>query len=276
MQLGEIRANGPRDGQTAEQQVRALYEYVLALKRQLDFVLCNLEAENLSEDLQEDMKAGNKVEQVIRRFTDGDFESYFRQTAKQIEAKVEEDGVVSAINLSPEGLKIDAQKLDINGVVSINGYFKVGTDGKLECVAGKIGGFEIGAKQLYTGYNDEDVAPTLYLGSEDLKKAYEIGGSGARKDWRLKVGSNFGVTANGTPYFTGGQITGAQIIEQSGGRSLDVGAKVKEISDGIDGLLELNRVKATEMTLGEEKLELREITINGTVYQVLAKAEASE
>ena len=55
-----------------------------------------------------------------------------------------------------------------------------------------------------------------------------------------------------------------------------MGAKVKEISDGIDGLLELNRVKATELTLGEEKLELREITINGTVYQVLAKAEASE
>ena len=56
----------------------------------------------------------------------------------------------------------------------------------------------------------------------------------------------------------------------------EIAAKVKEISDGIDGLLELNRVKATELTLGEEKLELREITINGTVYQVLAKAEASE
>lgn len=272
MQLGEIRANGPQDGQTAEQQVRALYEYVLALKRQLDFVLSNLEDDNLSDDLQEDMKAGSQVEQVIRRFTNGDFESYFRQTAKSIEAKVEEDGVVAAINLSPEGLRIDSDRLNVNGVVSINGYFKVGADGKLYAVAGRIGGFEIGEKQLYTGENSASVVPTLYLGSEDLQKNFEVGGSGARKDWRLKVGSNFGVTADGTPYFTGGKILGAQLIEQGGGSSIDVGAKVKEITEGIAGLLELNRVKLNALTFGTAALELRDVTIDGVTYKVLAQA----
>ena len=147
-----------------------------------------------------------------------------------------------------------------------------GADGKLYAVAGRIGGFEIGEKQLYTGENSASVVPTLSLGIEDLQTNFEVGGSGARKDWRLKVGSNFGVKADGTPYFTGGKILGAQLIEQCGGSSIDVGAKVKEITEGIAGLLELNRVKLNALTFGTAVLELRDVTIDGVTYKVLAQA----
>jgi hypothetical protein len=60
--------------------------------------------------------------------------------AGEVELKVDANGIVQAINLSPEGAKINVTKLDINGIVTANGNFKILLDGSMEAVNGKFSG----------------------------------------------------------------------------------------------------------------------------------------
>jgi hypothetical protein len=70
--------------------------------------------------------------------------SEIRQTAQEISSevsrKVGDDEVISKINQSAEAVSIQAQKLNINGVISANGNFKVDTNGNMECKNGKFTG----------------------------------------------------------------------------------------------------------------------------------------
>lgn len=58
-------------------------------------------------------------------------ESSLEVMAGEIEAKVDADGIVNALNLSTEGLKIDVNLLDVNGFVSLNGDTVISEDGTL-------------------------------------------------------------------------------------------------------------------------------------------------
>ena len=61
-------------------------------------------------------------------------------TAEEIALKVSKDSVVNEINLSEEGIQINADKLNINGVLSANGNFKVNMDGTIEATNGIFNG----------------------------------------------------------------------------------------------------------------------------------------
>ena len=50
------------------------------------------------------------------------------------------DNVVSAINLSREGVKILGEKISLEGLVTVNSYFRVGLDGSIEARNGKFSG----------------------------------------------------------------------------------------------------------------------------------------
>lgn len=56
--------------------------------------------------------------------------------ARDIALKVDYNGVISAINVSPEYISIDASKINLNGAVTANNYFKVNLDGSVESVKG--------------------------------------------------------------------------------------------------------------------------------------------
>lgn len=56
--------------------------------------------------------------------------------AREIGLKVDYDGVISAINVSPEYISIDASKINLNGAVTANNYFKINLDGSVESVKG--------------------------------------------------------------------------------------------------------------------------------------------
>ncbi len=60
--------------------------------------------------------------------------------ADQIALKVEKGAVIAAINLSPEEVAIKAEKINLNGAVTANNYFKINLDGSVETSAIKIGG----------------------------------------------------------------------------------------------------------------------------------------
>lgn len=81
--------------------------------------------------------------------------SRITQTETEIESKVSAGEIASSINQTAQSVKIDASKIDFNGIVTANNYFKILTDGSMECISGKIGGFWIDSTSLYayaTGY----------------------------------------------------------------------------------------------------------------------------
>ena len=60
-----------------------------------------------------------------------------------VSKKVGKDEIISKINQSAESISIDANKLNINGVVSANGNFTVDTNGNMICNNGQFNGGKI-------------------------------------------------------------------------------------------------------------------------------------
>lgn len=75
--------------------------------------------------------------------------SRITQTETEIESKVSAGEIASSINQTAQSVKINASKINFNGIVTANSYFKILTDGSMECISGKIGGFWIDSTSLY-------------------------------------------------------------------------------------------------------------------------------
>lgn len=60
-----------------------------------------------------------------------------------VSTKVGEDEIISSINQTSEQVTINASKINLNGVVTANNYFKINLDGSMETIAGKIAGWTI-------------------------------------------------------------------------------------------------------------------------------------
>lgn len=80
--------------------------------------------------------------------------SEIKQTSDEINIevskKVNEDKVVSAINLSPEKITLDSNRLEINST-----YFKLDEEGRIESTSGKIGGYNLEADNFNTEIKTE-------------------------------------------------------------------------------------------------------------------------
>src|SRR5574344_611652 len=66
--------------------------------------------------------------------------SHFKMNQNEIEAKVNKDGIISSINLSPEEIKIKAEKIKLEGLVTANENFKILLDGSIEANKGTFKG----------------------------------------------------------------------------------------------------------------------------------------
>lgn len=75
--------------------------------------------------------------------------SEIKQTADeiniQVAKKVNENEIVSAINLSPDKIKLKSNRLEIDST-----YFKLSEDGRIESTSGKIGGYNLEADNFNT------------------------------------------------------------------------------------------------------------------------------
>ena len=193
----------------SEQKIQQILETVMQLDKQLRYVMYNLDTDNMTDEMTQtvtDMKAAAR--EIETKVSDGEFMSYVKQTARELELRVQKDEVVACINMSPEEIKIIAQKISLEGLVTVNGFFKIHLDGTMEATGGKIAGWTIGQGELYTGYNTAEVSPGLYLGTRNIEKAVAIAGSGERADWRMKIGAAFGVTAAGDVFGESGNFRG--------------------------------------------------------------------
>lgn len=86
-------------------------------------------------------------------------EASIKVNSDAIELKVNKNGIVSAINQTSESVKIQASKISLEGLTTINNLFKVNTDGSIEATnavisgkitasTGTIGGWRITADAL--------------------------------------------------------------------------------------------------------------------------------
>ncbi len=72
------------------------------------------------------------------------WETRVEQTETNITSKVSKSSISSEINQTAQDVKISASKINFNGLVTANNYFKINKNGSMEAISGKIGGWTIG------------------------------------------------------------------------------------------------------------------------------------
>lgn len=78
--------------------------------------------------------------------------SRITQTETSISSKVSKGDIASSINQTAQSVKINASKIDFNGLVTANTYFKINTDGSFTAKKGTIGNFTVTSGKITTGY----------------------------------------------------------------------------------------------------------------------------
>lgn len=127
------------------QERRAIKEYLFQLTEQLRYMMNNLDEENFSEDFKAQIETERSDSNIVQRVEDVQrgLESVRRQTAEGFSQTVSKDGIISAINQSAELVQIIANKIALEGYVTINTTFRIGEDGSMTCTGGKIADFDI-------------------------------------------------------------------------------------------------------------------------------------
>ncbi len=70
------------------------------------------------------------------------------ELAIEVHGKVDGDKVISSINATPEEIKINGEKISLEGQVTANETFKIHEDGSMEATGGTIGGWTINENSL--------------------------------------------------------------------------------------------------------------------------------
>ena len=105
-------------------------QYLYRMNENLRYMFNNLTPEdNYSEEAR------------LTYVADGERQSTIEVTLDHINLQmVDKDEVVSAINMSREQVKILAEKIQMEGLVTVNSYFQIGLDGSITARNGKFSG----------------------------------------------------------------------------------------------------------------------------------------
>ena len=170
--------------------------YLFTLTEQLKYVLNNLDPqENYSETAR------------LTLVTDGERQASIEASLDSIKLDyVSKNGIVSAINLSEELIQIEASKIRLEGVVTVNGNFKVGLDGSIEANNGRFQGAISGSSislggNANTGYIVVNNGSGAEIGRWDKNGISVKAGS-------FNIGEKFKVDTSGNLEATGGKFTG--------------------------------------------------------------------
>lgn len=156
-------------------------DYLYKLNKNLKYMFNNLTPEDNYSELAR-----------LTMVTDGQRQASIETTLEGINLNyVSKDGVVSAINLSEELIQIDASKIKLEGMVTVNGYFKVGLDGSIEARNGKFSGSISGSDIALGGVGGGDGYIVVYNSS-----GTEIGRWD--KDGIIATGGTFSGTITGS------------------------------------------------------------------------------
>lgn len=112
-----------------EKQRRQIMEYLYQLTEQLRYVLSNLDEENFSDDFKAEVQQSERINDITQRIDDAQqgLSSMRRQTAEGFAQTVSKDGVISAINQSSEMVQVAADKINLQGYVTVTDLSGNGT-----------------------------------------------------------------------------------------------------------------------------------------------------
>lgn len=146
---------------------RQILEYLYQLTEQLRFILENLDADNFTEDFKESIENTGAVEKLEQKVEDAQngLVSLRRQTADGFEQTVRKNGIISAINQSAEMIQIIANRIRLEGYVTINGTFSIDEQGYLRCSGGTIGAFSVDANGGLMGMAPLKIGNMMIQGS---------------------------------------------------------------------------------------------------------------
>ena len=125
--------------------------------------------------------------------------------SSQISLRVEKDGVISAINQSSESVVIDAKKINLNGVTTINNSFRVEADGTTH-----IGGFTVEGGRLYWKGRD-------YFANDS--RSLKLGVSQTATEGVVDVAFNAATTGRFGVKAVGSNMGGAAIYGSTGSQT---------------------------------------------------------
>lgn len=130
-------------------------DYLYKLNKNLKYMFNNLTPEDNYSELAR-----------LTMVTDGQRQATIEATLDSISLNyVSKDNVISAINLSEGLAKIEAEKIQLEGVVTVNGYFKVGLDGSITARNGKFSGSISGSDIALGGVGGGDGYIVVYNSS---------------------------------------------------------------------------------------------------------------
>ena len=109
------------------------------------------------------------------------------------------NNIASIINQTATTVAINANKININGVVSANTYFKINTDGSMEAKSGKIANWNITTDRIYAGTSSDYVGMSPGILSSSEYYSFWAGNS-------TPASAPFAVTRTGKLYATSGEV----------------------------------------------------------------------
>jgi len=171
LDLPDIRESDLSDAK----ERKKILEYLYQLTEQLRMVLGNIGEDNLSSDLVQIIRDGDGSEEMM---------SAIEQNAKAIRMTVKRGKIISEINQSAEEIKIKAEKISLEGLVTVNKGFEIREDGSMKATAGSLGAFSADAAGNLAG------AASLKVGGMTLSGTKAAG---------LKIGVDNLSYVNGQP-----------------------------------------------------------------------------
>lgn len=150
-----------------EKKLKQIVDYMYQLTEQLRHVLNNLGTENMSDEFKQEITQGGQVKALSQQVTDAKtgVTSLRKQTADLITHTVRKEDIISAINQSPELIQILANKIALEGYVTINKTFSIDEEGYLRCTGGTMGAFSVDDKGGLFGNGSLRVGNMLLDGS---------------------------------------------------------------------------------------------------------------
>lgn len=134
------------------------------------------------EDVEKDIsQIETRITSAEQKITDDAIVSTVRKSTlykNDLNGKVNSTEIISTINQTAESIKIQASKIQLEGLVTANNYFKILTDGSIEAVNGKfkgditatsgtIGGWRISGNLLQSDYNLSGTQKTTIIDSKN-------------------------------------------------------------------------------------------------------------
>ncbi|WP_429149171.1 tail fiber domain-containing protein [Anaerotaenia torta] len=178
----EYKASGSRElkqNTSVNEKIAILDRKATRIKMDVEGVRIDLEDLSENVDTSFSVVHGQITAEVTRATAaEGTLSSSITLLAGEMELKVSRDGVIAAINLSPETARITANNIALEGIITANGRFKINLDGSMEATNGKFSGELVAATGTFTGtLNGNNII---------------------------------------APNISGGQVSGARIVSQSG------------------------------------------------------------